>query len=650
MIEIPPRLIRVGERMYTAAYSYRRTVAYTLYLAVVAVAYATAFLLRFDFAWRPGYGTVFALSLLPLLAIRLVSSCGSGSAPGAGGSLALATCCGLAVATTAGSVVFGLLVWVVPFSPHVPRTVVVMEWLFTTTFTAALWTFYRTVYEQVRHHLSGFNGSAKRVLIIGAGEAGNLLVREMLRYPTGYRPIGFVDDDSMKWGMLLRGVEVIGATRDLVAIAKAERADEIIIAVPSAPPSEMRRIVECCESTGLPFKVLPGIAQVLAGDVRINQLRDVRIEDLLGREPVQLTLPELAADLRGRRVLITGAAGSIGSELARQVALHGPGTLVLFDQAETDLFYIEMELREKHPDLALVPVIGDIVDPEAVESVFREYQPERVYHAAAYKHVPMMECNQREAIRNNVIGTWRVADAAGRHGADKFVLVSTDKAVQPVSVMGATKRLAELVVLELQARHHGTTYAAVRFGNVLGSNGSVHPHLQEAAGERQAADCHGPRGDPVLHDDPGGRAVDPAGVALAGGARKHRDAGDGRARAHRGLAKNLLRLAGLDNRDGGRIVYTGLRPGERLHETVARARRADAPDGHSQGTPGAHERRLRCDGAVTASRMGARVPGRRRRRRYSRRCGICFPGLDGGTLISQAVQGHASMQNLTAAP
>jgi FlaA1/EpsC-like NDP-sugar epimerase len=568
MIEIPPKLIRIGERLYNAAYLYRRTVAYTLYLAVVVVSYATAYLLRFDFAWRPGYGTVFALSLLPLLAIRYGFAVWLRLSTGRWRFIGSRDVLRLAVATTAGSVVFSLAVWMLPFSPNVPRTVVVMEWLFTTTFTAALWTFYRTVYEQVRHHLSGFNGNAKRVLIIGAGEAGNLLVREMLRYPTGYRPIGFVDDDSKKWGMLLRGVEVIGATRDLAAIAKAERAAEIIIAVPSGPPSQMWRLVESCESTQLPFKVLPGIAQVLAGDIRINQLRDVRIEDLLGREPVQLTLPELAADLRGRRVLITGAAGSIGSELARQVALHDPGTLVLFDQAETDLFYIDMELRERHPGLTLVPLVGDIVDPEAVERVFREYRPERVYHAAAYKHVPMMECNQREAMRNNVIGTWRVGDAAGRHGVEKFVLVSTDKAVQPVSVMGATKRLAEVVVLELQAQYHGTTYAAVRFGNVLGSNGSVIPIFK-----RQLES-----GKPLTVTDPEATrffmTIQEA-VQLILQASLLPEVRGSIAMLEMGepvriadLAKNLLHLAGLDGREGRNIVYTGLRPGERLHEQL----------------------------------------------------------------------------------
>jgi FlaA1/EpsC-like NDP-sugar epimerase len=554
--------------LYDAAYLYRRTVAYALYMAVVAFAYAMAFMLRFDFAWRPGYGTVFALTLLPLLAIRFGFVVSFRISTGRWRFIGSRDVLRLAVATTAGSAVFGLFVLVLPYSPPVPRSVVVLEWVLTTTLTSALWTAYRTAYEQVRHHLSGFNGNAKRTLIIGAGEAGNLLVREMLRYPTGYRPIGFVDDDPTKWGMLLRGVEVIGATKDLVAIAKAERADEMILAVPSAPPPEMRRIVECCDSTGLPFKVLPGIAQVLAGDVRINQLRDVRIEDLLGREPVQLTLPELAADLRGRRVLITGAAGSIGSELARQVALHGPDTLVLFDQAETDLFYIEMELRERHPDLTFVPVVGDIVDSEAVERVYREYQPERVYHAAAYKHVPMMECNQREAIRNNVIGTWRVADAAGRHGAAKFVLVSTDKAVRPISVMGATKRLAELLVLELQERYEGTVFSAVRFGNVLGSNGSVIPIFKKRLEAGKPL--------PVTHPDATRyfMTIQEA-VQLILQTSLLREVRGSIAMLEMGepvrimdLARNLLQLAGLDYRSGSRIVFTGLRPGERLHEEL----------------------------------------------------------------------------------
>ncbi len=567
-LEIPGRVVRVGERLYSAAYVFRRTVAFGLYGTVTAVAYAAAFLLRFDFQWRPGYLRLFVLSLGPLLAIRLTCAALFRLSTGRWRFIGARDVLQLVQATVVGSLLFAALLWLLQLSLSVPRSVVVLEWMLTTALTAGLWTAYRTGYEQIRHHLSGFNGNAKRVLIIGAGEAGNLLAREMLRYPTGYRPIGFVDDDPMKWGMLLRGLEVIGATPDLAAIAETERADEIIIATPSASPPEMRRIVACCDSTGLSYKVLPGIAQVLAGDIRVNQLRDVRIEDLLGREPVQLTLPELAADLSGQRVLITGAAGSIGSELARQVALHGPGALILFDQAETDLFYVEMELRQKYPELPLVAVIGDIVDAEAIERVFREQQPDWVYHAAAYKHVPLMECNQRQAIRNNVIGTWRVADAAGRHGAAKFVLVSTDKAVRPVSVMGATKRLAELVVLELQHRYQETVFSAVRFGNVLGSNGSVLPVFKR---QLEAG-----RPLPVTHPEATRyfMTIQEA-VQLILQASLLSEVRGNIAMLEMGepvriadLARNLLNLAGLDNRDGERIVYTGLRPGERLHEQL----------------------------------------------------------------------------------
>ena len=575
---IPPRLIRVGERLYEAAYSYRQTVAYALYAAVVITAYALAFVLRFDFVWRPGYPGVFVVSLLPLLAIRLACAMWFKLSTGRWRFIGARDVLTLVRATTAGTVLFAVWIWLLPFSPTVPRSVVALEWVLTTGLTAALWTVYRTAYEKLRLHLSGFNGNAKRVLIIGAGEAGNLLAREMMRYPTGYRPIGFVDDDSTKRGLRLRGLEVIGATRELASIAKAERADEIIIAVPSAAPQEMRGMVELCECTHLPFKVLPGIAQVLAGDIRLNQLREVQIEDLLGREPIQLTLPALAAELRGKRVLITGAAGSIGAELARQVALNGPGTLVLFDQAETDLFFVEMELREKHPDLRLVAVVGDIVDAGAVERVFREEMPERIYHAAAYKHVPMMECNPREAVRNNVIGTWRVADAAGRHGTEKFVLVSTDKAVRPVSVMGATKRLAELLVLEAQERHPATSYAAVRFGNVLGSNGSVIPIFKRQLESGKPLTVTHPDAtryfmtiqeavqlilqSSLLPEVRGSIAMLEMGepVRIAD------------------LAKNLLHLAGLEHRSGGGIVYTGLRPGERLHELLV------APDEETRPT------------------------------------------------------------------
>jgi FlaA1/EpsC-like NDP-sugar epimerase len=317
---------------------------------------------------------------------------------------------------------------------------------------------------------------------------------------------------------------------------------------------------------------------VVAGNVTLQQLREVRIEDLLGREPIQLELPELTEDLTGATVLITGAAGSIGSELSRQVALHGPARLVLLDQAESDLFYLDLELRDRHPDVNIVPVVADIVDGARVEQVFSDHLPDRVFHAAAYKHVPMMECNAREAVRNNVVGTWRVGDAAGRFGAGRFVLVSTDKAVNPTNVMGATKRLAELVVLDLQQRYPQTTYGAVRFGNVLGSNGSVLPLFRRQLSEGRALTVTHPDATRYFMTIP--EAVQLIlQASLLDEFRGHiamLEMGD--PVRIRDLAINLLQLAGVPDPES-RLSFIGLRPGEKLHEEL------EAPDEETQPTP-----------------------------------------------------------------
>ena len=588
------RVIRLLEWLYVTAYSYRRTVAISLYAAVALLAYPAAYLIRFDFRWPDEYTVIFLWSVALLLAVRVACSLGLQLSTGRWRFVSTRDVLRLVITTTAGTVVFFALTRLLPFTPTVPRSVILLEWVLTTYLTAGLWIAYRVAYERLRQHRSGFNGHAARVLIVGAGEAGNLLAREMSRLAADYRPIGFVDDDPTRLGIRLQGLPVLGATTAVGLVVEAQRVAEIHIAVPSATPAELRRIVELCETTGKPFKVLPGIAEVLGGNVRLGQLREVRIEDLLSREPIQLTLPELAEDLAGRSVLITGAAGSIGSELARQVALHGPANLVLFDQAETDLFYLEMELRERHPRLRLAPVIGDIVEAGTVERVLEEYQPSRIYHAAAYKHVPMMEANPREAIRNNVIGTWRVAEAAGRHRVEKFVLVSTDKAVSPVSVMGATKRLAELVVLEVQDQYRYTTYAAVRFGNVLGSNGSVIPIFKRQLAAGQALTVTHPEATRYF------MTIQEA-VQLILQASLLKETRGSIAMLEMGepiriedLARNLLRLAGIQG-NGNRIVYTGLRPGERLHEELVapseRTRATTIPkvrlvltDGHSAGS------------------------------------------------------------------
>jgi FlaA1/EpsC-like NDP-sugar epimerase len=554
----------------------RRWLAMLIYGGLTVVSYAIAYLLRFEFAVPKAHTSVFIWTVGPLVVVRMLSfrtfrlTRERWRYTGARDAGRLLGACG------AGSILFFLLLeFMSPAGRVVPLSVLGMEAILTGALISGAWLAYRLSFEHIGR---GSLGRERRVVIIGAGDAGNLLAREMHRTPTGYVPVAFVDDNARMRGATVQGVDVRGTTADLGMIARQVEADELIIALPSARPENLRRVVSRCESTGVPFKVLPGIAEVVAGNVRLQQLREVRIEDLLGREPIELELPELAEDLMGATVLITGAAGSIGSELARQVALHRPALLVLLDQAETELFYLDLELRDRQPGLNIVPIVADIADGPRIEQVFSECRPDRVFHAAAYKHVPMMECNAREAVRNNVIGTWRVADAAGRHGAGRFVLVSTDKAVNPTSVMGATKRLAELVVLDLQKCHPQTTYGAVRFGNVLGSSGSVLPLFKRQLSDGRALTVTHP--DATRYFMTIAEAVQLIlQASLLEGFRGHIAMLEmGQPVRIRDLAINLLRLAGVTEPDS-RVSYIGLRPGEKLHEELV------APDEDTQPTP-----------------------------------------------------------------
>lgn len=552
----------------------RRLIVLAGYGAAAVVAYILAHIAVWE-SW-PASGPELAAVLTLLFTIRLITS----------RIFALSTCqwrfiglgdvLRLAAAVGTGTLVALICVRIAPELFPVRTAVLLLEGFFYGGLISGSWITYRALFEWAR--LKGAEVKSRRVLVIGAGEAGNLLVREMRRFPTGYLPVAFLDDDASKLGARIHGVRVHGRIADLAKVAERVRAEEVIIAIPSASPEALRQIVKTAEGAGLRLKVLPGILEVLAGDIRVNQLRDVRIEDLLGRDPIELELPELARDLRGRSVLITGAAGSIGSELSRQVAMHQPKTLVLFDQAETDLFFVEMQLREAHPRLEIVPVIGDIVDGAAVERVFREYRPDRVFHAAAYKHVPLMETNAREAVLNNVVGTWRVADAAGRYGTEKFVLVSTDKAVRPANVMGATKYLAERVVLELQQRHHETRYGAVRFGNVLGSNGSVIPVFRRQLEEGRRLTVTHPETTRFFMTIPEAVQLILQASLLPElrGQIAMLDMGEPVRIAD--LAFNLLRLAGVKGDPESHITYTGLRPGEKLHEELV------APDERASPT------------------------------------------------------------------
>jgi FlaA1/EpsC-like NDP-sugar epimerase len=549
-------------------YQHRRLVATLIYGLVAAAAFRLAFMLRFDFNEPPEMLVLVQAALPALVAVRLLIDTLFGLGNSRWRFAGTHDVYQLLAASVVGTAVFFLLSWGLQLVPQVPRSVLVIECILSSYGTAGVWLVYRTLVERVRRFRHSTNGSTKRVLIVGAGEAGSLLAREMVRTPTGYRPLGFIDDDRNKLNTRVHGLPVLGITAQIRAIAEREGAQEIVIAAPSASPADMRRIVELCRESHLDFKVLPGIATVLAGQVRLHYLRELRIEDLLGREPITLELPELYEDLRGRTVMITGAAGSIGAELSRQVAMHDPGLLVLVDQAETPLFYLEQELREKFPRLNATFAIADIVDRVCIDRLFSDFQPSSVYHAAAYKHVSMMQVNAREALRNNVLGTWIVGVAAGRHAVEKFVLVSSDKAVRPSNVMGASKRLAEIATLELQRRFPSTTFNAVRFGNVLGSNGSVIPIFQRQLDE----------GKPLTVTDPNCTRyfmTIPEAVHLILQATLLRDMKGRIAMLEMGepmrileLAKTMLRLFGGPERSGPGIVFTGLRSGEKLHEEL----------------------------------------------------------------------------------
>jgi FlaA1/EpsC-like NDP-sugar epimerase len=544
----------------------RRAVSLASFGSAAAAAYLVAFWAHLDFAWPTEYRGVLLPSLALLLVVRVAAAQACGLSTHRWRYVGASDVRRLVLAVGGGTVVLVPLSGMLGFTPPLPGAVLLLEPLLTLVFSAGLWLSYRTVYEAVCRSDS-HGDPIRKVLVVGAGEAGEALVRQMITYPSGYRPVAFADDDPARKGTSIHGVRVLGATRNLAEIAAQCGAEEIVIALPSVEPPDLRRIVEFCEPTGLPFRVLPHIAQVLDGDVSLSQLRRVQIEDLLGREPVALELPELARDLDGRAVLITGAAGSIGSELARQVARNGPRKLVLVDQSETGLFFVDLELRDLAPNVEIVGVVADIVDAAAMERAFAVHHPDHVYHAAAYKHVPMMESNEREALRNNIVGTWRVAAAAGRHGAKRFVLVSTDKAVRPASVMGATKRAAELVILELQRAYPHTAFGAVRFGNVLGSAGSVVPifkRLLEAGKPLTVTDEDATRYFMTI----------PEAAQLVLQASLLPEFRGRIAMLDMGhpvrildLARTLIRLSG-----GGRgrepIVFTGLRPGEKLHEEL----------------------------------------------------------------------------------
>lgn len=405
------------------------------------------------------------------------------------------------------------------------------------------------------------------VMIVGAGDAGNTIIKEInSSYFSTMRIRCIIDDDPQKWGRYIQGIKVVGGRDKIVENAAIHEIDEIIIAIPSAGRRTIKEIVEIAQQTNCKLRTLPGMYQLVNGEVDVSKLRDVDVEDLLGRDPIKVDLDSILGYVKGKKVLVTGGGGSIGSELCRQIASHQPGQLIILDIYENNAYEIQQELKIKYPDLNLLVLIASVRNARRINKIFATYKPDIVYHAAAHKHVPLMEVSPDEAVKNNVFGTWKTAQAAADNGVKKFVMISTDKAVNPTNVMGATKRICEMIIQTFN-KYYDTEFVAVRFGNVLGSNGSVIPLF------RKQIEAGGPV--TVTHPDiiryfmtipEAVSLVLQAGVYAKGGEIFVLDMGEPVKILD--LAKNLIRLSGYKVDDDIRIEFTGLRPGEKLYEEL----------------------------------------------------------------------------------
>ena len=410
--------------------------------------------------------------------------------------------------------------------------------------------------------------NAKPTLIVGAGAAGTLLVRQMLMHPKmRMMPVAFVDDDPEKQRKDIYGVRILGTTKDIEKIVQHMGITKVVIAMPSLPNKKLNEVYDVARKTGAECVILPNIDEVMSGNLHVQQLRNVEIEDLLGRDPVELDQTLIEKQLRGKRILVTGAGGSIGSEICRQVSSFRPKELIILGHGENSIYQLNMELLGKYAEhFRITPVIADVQDRKRIFEVMEKYRPDVVYHAAAHKHVPLMEINPREAVKNNILGTRNVAEAANHAKVKTFVMISTDKAVNPPNIMGATKRLCEMIVQDMATKSDSTKYVAVRFGNVLGSRGSVIPLFK-----KQIA-----KGGPITVTHPdivryfmtipeAAQLVIQAGSLARGGEIFVLDMGKPVRIVD--LAKNLIRLSGYSE-DDIEIKFTGLRPGEKMYEEL----------------------------------------------------------------------------------
>lgn len=535
-------------------------------IVIIALGLFLAFAVRYDFTFMPRNFAIFWQFLPAVIAIKIIVFWRYGLFNGWWRYVSmtdLISICKANIIASAGVVAYAVFIYRLE---SIPRTVLFLDGLFSFLFIAGIRFSIRAWRENYYPML--FNkDDDRRILIVGAGSAGQMIARELhLNRKLKYTAVGFVDDDPRKQREKFHDLTVFGGCDKIPRVCRREKVAEVVIAIPSANGAKIKQIVALCQQAEVPFKTLPSVGSLIDGSVSVQQLKNVSLEDLLGRDPVQIENQKISNYLAGKRVLITGAGGSIGSELCRQVCRFAPDKLILFENAETPLFEIEKELCGLYPDMPIFPIIGDIRYRARVEAIFDEFMPQVVFHAAAYKHVPMMELNPAEAVNNNVRGTQVIAEASDLFRVERFVTVSTDKAVNPTNVMGATKRSAEKIVQAL-SRRSKTRFVTVRFGNVLGSNGSVIPTFTEQIKE----------GGPitVTHKDitrffmtipEASQLVLQAGSMGNGGEIYLLDMGEPVKILH--LAEELIRLSGKVPYDEVGIEFTGLRPGEKLYEEL----------------------------------------------------------------------------------
>ena len=538
-------------------------------ILAVIIAYGLALLLRFDMRYSKipklyieGYLYYIVLASVLLVCCYVIAKLYRSVWSYAGINEILKTCVASIVACVLTGVVFSIAIMRMPISFYL------IGWILVFGFTASIRMMYRLL-QRMRIKADNSKGNTERqnIMIIGAGAAGLVLLREYRNsyYLTDKVKI-FIDDNAQKWNKYLDGVLIEGGRDKILESVEKYRINKIILAMPSADRKDIRDILEICKETDCQIQTVPGVYQLVNGEVNVSKLRNVEIEDLLGRDPIEVNLDEILGYIKGKNVLVTGGGGSIGSEICTQLAEHEVGHLIIFDIYENNAYDIQQKLRWNHPELNLTVLIGSVRNTHRINGVMKKYKPDVVFHAAAHKHVPLMEDSPNEAIKNNVFGTYKTASAAGRNHVKKFVLISTDKAVNPTNIMGASKRMCEMIVQTLN-HFYETDFVAVRFGNVLGSNGSVIPLFK-----KQIA-----AGGPVTVTHPdiiryfmtipeAVSLVLQAGAYAKGGEIFVLDMGEPVKIAD--LAKNLIRLSGYKLGEDIEIEYTGLRPGEKLYEEL----------------------------------------------------------------------------------